>query len=257
MATTIGNPGQANYAAGHSYQGALARQLSSQGHNVVALDVPMMSDAGMVATKPALMEYFFSIGWSHMTTEELIAVIDYRCRPLDKDEKMTAERAVVVPRLWLWLPRYSAAEGALQPTWQHEPRFNHMVMHRSSGEDSNSSLSKKGSGKGSTAALLSAAKSAQEAEQTVLAALLEKLTKVLSVDLAELDPARPMHAYGVDSLVAVELRTWITKEIGSDVSVFEMTSGQRIGQLAATAAEISRFVNKNNNSNSNNNKMSA
>ncbi|KAJ8129093.1 hypothetical protein O1611_g4539 [Lasiodiplodia mahajangana] len=62
MATTIGNPGQANYAAGNSYQGALARQLSSQGHNVVALDVPMMSDAGMVATKPALMEYFFSIG---------------------------------------------------------------------------------------------------------------------------------------------------------------------------------------------------
>ncbi|GAW21488.1 hypothetical protein ANO14919_110090 [Xylariales sp. No.14919] len=237
MATTIGNPGQANYAAGNSYQGALARQLSSQGHNVVALDVPMMSDAGMVATKPALMEYFFSIGWSHMTTEELIAVIDYHCRPLEEDEKTDVQRAVVVPRLWL--PRYSAAEGALQPAWQHEPRFNHMVMHNVSGDGSQA---KKGSGKGSTAALLAAAKSPQEAERIVLEALLEKLTKVLSVDLAELDPARPMHAYGVDSLVAVELRTWITKEIGSDVSVFEMTSGQRIGQLAATAAGISRFV---------------
>ncbi|KAI1348897.1 polyketide synthase [Xylaria sp. FL0043] len=237
MATTIGNPGQANYAAGNSYQGALARQLSSQGHNVVALDVPMMSDAGMVATKPALMEYFFSIGWSHMTTQELIAVIDYHCRPLSKDERMSAERAVVVPRLWL--PRYSAAEGALQPAWQHEPRFNHMVIHNMSGDGSHA---KKGSGKGSTAALLAAAKSPQEAEQIVLEALLEKLTKVLSVDIAELDPARPMHAYGVDSLVAVELRTWITKEIGSDVSVFEMTSGQQIGQLAATAAGKSRFV---------------
>ncbi|TGJ80361.1 hypothetical protein E0Z10_g8409 [Xylaria hypoxylon] len=237
MATTIGNPGQANYAAGNSYQGALARQLSSEGHNVVALDVPMMSDAGMVATKPALMEYFFSIGWSHMTTEELIAVIDYHCRPLAKDESMSAERAVVVPRLWL--PRYSAAEGALQPAWQQEPRFNHMVMHNLSGDGSHV---KKGSGKGSTAAFLSAAKSPEEAERIVLDALLEKLTKVLSVDIAELDPARPMHAYGVDSLVAVELRTWITKEIGSDVSVFEMTSGQRIGQLAATAAGISRFV---------------
>ncbi|KAI0102776.1 KR domain-containing protein [Nemania sp. FL0031] len=237
MATTIGNPGQANYAAGNSYQGALARQLASQGHNVVALDVPMMSDAGMVATKPALMEYFFSIGWSHMTTDELIAVIDHHCRPLGKDERMGAEHAVVVPRLWL--PRYSAAEGALQPAWQHEPRFNHMVMHNSGGDGS---LAKKGTGKSSTAALLSAAKSRQEAEQIVLAALMEKLTKVLSVDIEDLDPARPMHAYGVDSLVAVELRTWITKEIGSDVSVFEMTSGQRIGQLAATAAGISRFL---------------
>ncbi|KAF2963761.1 hypothetical protein GQX73_g9817 [Xylaria multiplex] len=237
MATTIGNPGQANYAAGNSYQGALARQLSSQGHNVIALDVPMMSDAGMVATKPALMEYFFSIGWSHMTTEELIAVIDYHCHPPRKDETMSAQGAVVVPRLWL--PRYSAVEGALQPAWQHEPRFNHMVMHNLSSDGSGV---KKGSGKGSTAALLSATKSPQEAERIVLDALLEKLTKVLSVDIAELDPGRPMHAYGVDSLVAVELRTWITKEIGSDVSVFEMTSGQRIGQLAATAAGISRFV---------------
>ncbi|KAI1186118.1 polyketide synthase [Nemania serpens] len=236
MATTIGNPGQANYAAGNAYQGALARHLSSQGHHVVALDVPCMSDAGMVATKPALMEYFFSIGWSHMTTEELIAAIDYHCRPLDKGETMNADHAVVVPRLWL--PKYSAAEGALQPAWQHEPRFNHMVMHNGSG---NASLTKQGSGKGSTAALLSAANSPQEAEKIVLDALLGKLTKVLSVDIADLDPAQPMHAYGVDSLVAVELRTWIAKEIGSDMSVFEMTSGQRIGQLAVAAAGMSRF----------------
>ncbi|KAI1745051.1 polyketide synthase [Xylaria scruposa] len=237
MATTIGNPGQANYAAGNSYQDALARHLSSQGHNVVALDVPMMSDAGMVATKPALLEYLYSIGWSHMTAEELISTLDYHCRSLGKDEKIKPERAVVVPRLWL--PRYSAADGAHQPAWQHEPRFNHMITQNQGGDES---LAKKGSGKGSTAALLSAAKSKQEAEQIVLQALLEKLTKVLSVDIEELDPARPMHAYGVDSLVAVELRTWISKEIGSDVSVFEMTGGQRIGQLAATAAGISRFV---------------
>ncbi|KAI8628041.1 polyketide synthase [Xylariaceae sp. FL1651] len=240
MAATIGNPGQANYAAGNSYQDVLARHLSSQGHNVVTLNVPMMSDAGMVATKPALMEYFFSIGWSHMSTKELIAALDYYCRPLGKNERMAAEQAQVVPRLWL--PRYSAAEGALQPAWQYEPRFNHMVMHGGANGASGTSAAKKGTGKGSTAALLSAAKSPQEAEKIVLDALLKKLTKVLSVDMAELDPSRPMHAYGVDSLVAVELRTWMTKEVGSDVSVFEMTSGQRIGQLAAKAAGTSRFV---------------
>jgi hypothetical protein len=114
-----------------------------------------------------------------------------------------------------------------------------MVIHNGLGD---CSVGKTGSGKGSTAALLAAAKSPQEAGEIVLEALLEKLTKVLSVDAAELDPARPMHAYGVDSLVAVELRTWMAKEIGSNVSVFEMTSGQRIGQLAATAAANSRFV---------------
>ncbi|VUC26597.1 unnamed protein product [Clonostachys rosea] len=238
MASTIGNPGQSNYAAGNSYQDVFARTLAAQGHNVVALNVPMMNDAGMVATKPLLMEYLFNIGWSHMSAEELIAAIDYYSRPVGPDNKETlVKQAQVVPRLWL--PKYSAAEGASQPEWQHEPRFNHMILRN--GEDGGSA-GKQGSGKGSTASALSAAKTQLEAEQVVLEALLEKLSKVLSVDLAELDPARPMHTYGVDSLVAVELRTWMTKEIGSDVSVFEIVGGQRIGQLAAKAAGISRFV---------------
>ena len=239
MASIIGNPGQSNYAAGNSYQDALARRLSSQGHNVVALNVPMMSDAGMVATKPKLMEYLYSIGWSHMSADELITALDYYCRPPGENKDMTADQAQVVPRLWL--PRYSAAEGAVQPAWQHEPRFKHMVLHgMKSGSDA--SGAKQGSGSGSVAALLSAVKSLQEAEKVVLDALLEKLTKVLSVDMAELDPLRPMHSYGVDSLVAVELRAWMAKEVGSDVSVFEMIGDQRIGQLAVKAAGTSWYV---------------
>ncbi|TVY81512.1 Reducing polyketide synthase FUB1 [Lachnellula suecica] len=234
MASVIGNPSQTNYSAGNSYQDALARHLSSQGHNAVALNVPMMTDAGIVS-KSLWMEYFYSIGWSHMSADELIAALDYYCRP-HKD--MTALKSQVVPRLWL--NKYSAAEGAVQPTWQDEPRFNHMVLHGASG-NSDLSKAKQGSGR-STAALLGAAKSLPEAEQIVLDALLEKLTKVLSVDMAELDPARPMSAYGIDSLVAVELRTWMGKEIGSDVSVFEMTTGPSIALLAVKVAGTSRFV---------------
>lgn len=238
MASIIGNPGQSNYAAGNSYQDALARSLSAQGHNVVALNVPMMSDAGMVATKPKLMEYLNSIGWSHMSADELISAMDYYCRPLGENKEFTADQAQVVPRLWL--PRYSATEGAVQPVWQHEPRFSQMVLHDAkNGSDASGA---KQSGNGSVAALLSAAKSLPEAKDVVLTAFLEKLRKVLSVDLAELDPQRPMHAYGVDSLVAVELRAWMAKEVGSDISVFEMIGDQRIDQLAVKAAGISRFV---------------
>jgi hypothetical protein len=239
MASIIGNPGQSNYAAGNSYQDALARRLSSQGHNVVSLNVPMMSDAGMVATKPMLKEYLLSIGWSHMSVDELIAALDYYCRPLGENKDMTAKQAQVVPRLWL--PKYTATIGAVQPTWQHEPRFNHMVLH-STNSGSYIPTTKQDFGKGLTAALLSAAKLPQAAEQIVLDALLEKLTKVLNVNMAELDPSKPMYAYGVDSLVAVELRTWIAKEIGSEVSVFEITSGVPIRQLAIKVAGTSRFV---------------
>jgi aryl carrier-like protein len=237
MISTHGNTGQANYGAGNSFQDAYANYLASQGHNAVTINVPMMSDAGIIATKPGLGEYFLSIGWSHMMTDELIASMDYYCRPLGKTGEVTPEGAHVVPRMWL--PSYTKAEGAIELPWQHNPMFSHMVLH---GEQARRAAGKKSSGKGTTATSLESAQSQEEAKGIVLEALLEKLAKVLSIDMAELDASRPMLAYGVDSLVAVELRTWMTKVIGSDVSVFEMTGGQRIEQIAAKAATTSRFV---------------
>lgn len=73
--------------------------------------------------------------------------------------------------------------------------------------------------------------SGQEAERVVLDALLGTLAKVLSVDVADLDRAQPMHAYGVDSLVAVELRAWMAQEIESDIRSRHvcLRNGERVG----------------------------
>ena len=239
MASIIGNPGQANYAAGNSFQDAFAREQSALGHNVVALNVPMMNDAGMVATKPHLLEYLYSIGWSHMSSKELMSAIDYYCRPPQDHNNGTIGRddSQVVPRLWL--PRYSAAAGASQPEWQEEPRFNHMVLHDWANDIEPGS--KQGSAK-KISAVLATATSLQEAEAIVLGEILERLSTVLNVPLEELDSARPMTAYGVDSLVAVELRTWMAKELGADISVFELTGGKRIKQVVTQVTQTSRYL---------------
>ncbi|KAK1621900.1 mycocerosic acid synthase [Colletotrichum phormii] len=240
LTSVTGNNGQANYSAGNSYQDAMARFLSAQGHNVAALDAPVLTDAGMVAARPMLREYLLSIGWASMSVEELINALDYYCRPKSQGVGLRAKDAQVIPRLWL--PRYSAAEGAEQPTWQHEPIYNHLVLK---GAHCGDSLpGKQGSTKRSLSDAIGAAESLEDAEQLVREALLRQLAKILSYELADLDSSRPLNAYGVDSLVAVELRVWLTKEVGADISVFEITSGQRISQLAGKAAATSRFWSK-------------
>lgn len=231
-----GMNGQTNYSAGNSYQSAMARHLSSQGHNVVALNAPVLDDAGMVAERPALRTYLLSVGWSFMSSQELINALDYYCHP---GTKLSAEEAQLVPRLWL--PKYSANEGAEQPTWQHDPIYNHLILHTGA-NGGNGSSGKQDSSKRSTADLIAVATSLEDIEQIVLNALLDQLTRTLSYDLTDLEPTRPLNTYGVDSLAAVELRVWMTKEIGADISVFEMTSGQSITQLAVKAAATSRFL---------------
>ncbi|KAK2042138.1 polyketide synthase [Colletotrichum somersetense] len=240
LTAVTGNTGQSNYSAGNAYQDAMAKHLSSHGHNVIALNAPVMSDAGMVAVRPMLREYLLSIGWAYMSVGELLNTLDYYCRPANPGQgtEMRTKAAQVIPMLWL--PKYSADEGAEQPTWQHEPMYNHLVLH--GGHGGNSLPGKQGSGKRSTSDLIAASESPEQVEQIVLDAFLAQLSRILSYELVDLDPSRPLNAYGVDSLVAVELRVWMTKEIGADISVFELTSGQRISQLATKAAASSRFL---------------
>ncbi|KAK1468240.1 mycocerosic acid synthase [Colletotrichum melonis] len=237
LTSVTGNNGQANYSAGNSYQDAMARFLSSQGHNVIALDAPVLTDAGMVAARPMLREYLLSIGWASMSVEELVNALDYHCRPRSESAELKVKGAQVIPRLWL--PKYSADEGAEQPKWQHEPMYNHLVLHGA--HNGGSMPGKQSSAKRSVGDLIAAAESLGDAEEAVLDALLGQLAKILSYELADLDPSKPLNSYGVDSLVAVELRVWMTKEVGADISVFDITGGQGIKQLAGKAAATSRF----------------
>ena len=52
-----------------------------------------------------------------------------------------------------------------------------------------------------------------------------------------------MHAYGVDSLVAVELRNWFSQVLEADVAVFEILGeGRSFEDLGTLVAGKSRVV---------------
>lgn len=72
-----------------------------------------------------------------------------------------------------------------------------------------------------------------EAVALVTRAVVERLAKLMMVPVADVDAGRPLSAYGVDSLVAVEVRNWIAREVGVEVSVFEIMANVPMGALAA------------------------
>ncbi|KKY15008.1 putative polyketide synthase [Diplodia seriata] len=52
-----------------------------------------------------------------------------------------------------------------------------------------------------------------------------RMARLMMVPADEVDPQRPLAAYGVDSLVAAELRNWLVKETGVNVAVTRLTRG--------------------------------
>ena len=55
----------------------------------------------------------------------------------------------------------------------------------------------------------------------------------------DIDISKPLHAYGVDSLLAVELRNYFAKELSADVAIFDLMGGPSIGAVTLTVAKKS------------------
>lgn len=90
--------------------------------------------------------------------------------------------------------------------------------------------------------LLAAAESHQSAVDIINDAIVRKLCKALMIEAQDVDSSKPLHEHGVDSLVAVELRTWLLKDLGAEVAVFDMMSGSSLRALAELVAGRSSLV---------------
>lgn len=83
------------------------------------------------------------------------------------------------------------------------------------------------------------AESVAEGSAVVLEALRVRLSKALSVPFDDLDPGKALHHFGVDSLLAVELRNWFAKEWSADVAIFDIMGAPNLAAISVTAASRS------------------
>lgn len=59
-------------------------------------------------------------------------------------------------------------------------------------------------------------------------------------------PSKSLASIGVDSLVAIELRTWILSQVGVDVPIFELMEGSTVVGLTEVVVGNLGFVAGNN-----------
>ena len=69
-----------------------------------------------------------------------------------------------------------------------------------------------------------------------------KLCSLLMVQEEDLDPTKAIVTYGLVSLVAVELRNWIAKEVGARIQLLDVMTSKSWGELVALIASRSSLV---------------
>ncbi|KAL2863130.1 uncharacterized protein BJX67DRAFT_384987 [Aspergillus lucknowensis] len=236
ISSIIGNRGQANYAAANAFMDGLAQYRVSNGQRATALNLGLFLSAG-VASQPSAQRdrYISNLPFTPMTEAQLHALLAIHCNPSsDETPPQTVMGLEPSPSL--------RNEGSETHNWIQRPAFRYYnIAHTSAGLESSSPTGEgRQSGVGEK---LASVNSVEEASPIMTQLLVSKLAKVLGLPREEFDIKKPMHAYGVDSLVAVEMRNWFSKELKADMAIFDMLGGatiEAVGRQAATKALAKR-----------------
>ena len=239
FAGIFGNRSQSNYAAAGAYQDALAYYRRSQGLKAVTIDLGIMRDVGVIAEQGATdylkeWEEPFGIRESelHLMMKKIIA-----------SEQLTTstDDADAAPQILTGFATGEMAHvaGIRRPFYFDDVRFSILAK---------TGLTKQreaSSGANGTIALrdqVSQAETLADAASAVTGAMVSRVAKSLQTECSEIDESRPLHSYGVDSLVAVEISNWVFKEVKVTMSVFDLLATMSIATLSAKIAAKSPFI---------------
>ena len=127
--------------------------------------------------------------------------------------------------------------SANDPYWFADSRFAVLSQLGRQGTSANG-----GSGAQDWKKLLTAATSKDEVYDIVLAQLLEGVSRIIKTDVEDMDSRKSLPALGIDSLVAIEIRTWLLKEFQADLSVFDIVSNYPLTGFAKKVIAKSALV---------------
>jgi len=237
QAGIVGAYGQSNYTAGNTYQDELAAHRVRHNLKAVSLDLGVVGSVGYVATNPHVQAMMRQRALSaEITEEDLLALIGYYCNPRHPPEDLSKAQAITA----IPLPADLKATGIVERADLARPLFSHLhTIMPASGAVSQSEAATTTI---SISSLLQSSKSTDESSDIITDAIRHQLASLIVVDVDHINANKPIHTYGVDSLVAVEMRNWFAKVVGADVAVFEILGNVSMSGLAKVCTERSRFV---------------
>ncbi|KAL4936566.1 hypothetical protein BDV06DRAFT_227771 [Aspergillus oleicola] len=232
IAGLVGNRSQANYAAGNTYQDALAHYRRSQGLPAVSIDLGLMLGIGLIAERG---------GATNLKKWEAVGIHEQEFHTI-----MTA----AIAGTWGTHPMPAQVicglptGGILQseqlewPFYFDDPRFAYLKRQ----DFDNSKDKEPGSNTKSLSSQLGRVQSVRDAVDIVTIGLSQRLAIELQINVESIDSSRPLHSYGVDSLSMIEIRNWILSNLQAELSLFDLLNGGSIHALATRIAAISKAV---------------
>jgi acyl carrier protein len=92
------------------------------------------------------------------------------------------------------------------------------------------------------AAQLTTVGSLDEADCVIAGMLRAHIAKAVQRAIDDIDLSQPLDSYGIDSLMAVELRAWIGEKMKADVTLYDILNAESVQTLASKISTTSQLV---------------
>lgn len=238
LAGVIGQSSAANYTAGCAFQDALARhRVVNCGQKALSIDIGWMKNIGIIAETAAYQRRRQNDqDLQRIENDEFFAMLTLCCDPTNP-LPLPSQGAPGQTFFGLRTPADFILNGETPLPQLDRPMYDAFSFVPSDADgDAQGSLAVQEDQPG---VLFRKATDISGRVQVVLRALATKVASAMSIPPGDVMPSQPLSEYGVDSLMAVELRNWISREFSAKVAVFDIMSEKPISKIAELVASRS------------------
>lgn len=226
-AAAMGGRGQTAYAAANGFLDAFAQYRRSLGLPGASLGPTAVIDAGFLFENADMFDQVQrNIGNNYITEAEVLSLLESN---LDGTAEASCDNHIITG---VYL------DPLKLPFWATDAKYKHLRIEA----EAKAALLNDGSKTVSWNDALKTAASLSEAEQIVCDGLLEKVAKTIGLELDEMDPTRNLSNYALDSLTAIDVRNFITREFESTMQVLELLASGTIQTLAKAVCAKSKLL---------------
>lgn len=255
IVSVIGTATQASYSAANSYQDAFARFRLAQGLPAHSFAMGMISDVGFASSREEIQRSLLRNGVYGTSESELIRLLDatFTAQPM-LDDRFDAlagahllvglepskiyevdKKGIGADFAWSLDPRFGRVIQAIQDHHEIQQTTNNNAYSTASALGLSNLVSLAERVKSSLAPTIEEVQNVRDLVNEVIA---ERVAKLLFVSYTDIDIARDIADYGIDSMISAELRNWLFKTLNLDISFVELVrKGITVQKLSQKAVE--------------------